>query len=132
MIGRKEVPVQKAISVLLAIVAAIHLLPLAGVLGARRLQSLYGLPFDEPNLLLLMQHRAVLFGLLGAFLLAAAFRPAWTLPALVGGFVSVISFLVLAWTVGSHNAQLGRVVLADWIALGCLVAAALLHALARR
>lgn len=53
----------KIISILLGIVAVIHLLPLAGVLGPQRLQSLYGLAFTEPELVILMQHRAVLFGL---------------------------------------------------------------------
>ena len=48
------------------------LLPLAGVLGAGRLSALYGIAFEEPNLVLLMRHRAVLFGLLGVFLAIAA------------------------------------------------------------
>jgi RsiW-degrading membrane proteinase PrsW (M82 family) len=66
----------------------------------------------------------VLFGLLGAFLVVAAFRPAWQPAALVAGFVSVVSFLWLAWSVGGYNAQLARVFTADLIALGCLVVAA--------
>jgi hypothetical protein len=118
---------QKIISALLAIVGVIHLLPLAGVLGADKLRQLYGLPFEDPNLLVLMQHRAVLFGLLGVFLLVSAFRPVWTVPALVAGFVSVISFLLLAHAAGSVNPQLARVVIADWVALACLVVAAALR-----
>jgi len=55
------------ISVLLIIVAVIHLLPLSGVLSGKRLTALYGLSFQEPNLEILMRHRAVLFGLLGVF-----------------------------------------------------------------
>jgi hypothetical protein len=60
-----EQAVQKAVSFLLAIVALIHLVPLTGALGPQRLQALYGLAFDNPDLKILMQHRAVLFGLLG-------------------------------------------------------------------
>lgn len=56
---------QKLITVLLIIVGTIHILPLSGVVGGARLASLYGMSFDEPNLAILMQHRAVLFGLLG-------------------------------------------------------------------
>ena len=37
-------------SAMLVVVAIIHLLPLAGVLGGERLASLYGSSFDEPNL----------------------------------------------------------------------------------
>ena len=80
----------KIISGLLVIAGIIHLLPLSGVLGAERLAALYGLSFQEPNLLLLMRSRAVLFGLLGAFLLYAAWRPALQPLALLGGMAGVV------------------------------------------
>lgn len=118
---------KKVVSGLLAIVAFIHLIPLTGVLGAPRLQTLYGVTVDEPNMLILMQHRAVLFGLLGAFLLWAAFRPALVPLALVAGFVSVLTFLGFTWAAPAHNALIGRVVVADWLALACLALAAALH-----
>jgi hypothetical protein len=74
-------------------VGAIHLLPLVGVLGALRLESLYGIRVDDPGMALLLQHRAVLFGMLGVSLVYAAFRPALHLAALAAGFVSIVSFL---------------------------------------
>jgi hypothetical protein len=40
--------------------------------------------------------------------------------ALIAGFVSVTSFLVLAWSVGGYNPQLTTVFNADIIALVCL------------
>jgi len=109
---------------MLVVVAVIHLLPLSGVLGAERLATMYGLAVDEPNLAILMRHRAVLFGLLGVFLLAAAFRPEFQIIAFVGGFASVLSFLYLAWSVGGYNAQVARVVYADVLALLCLIVGA--------
>jgi len=112
------------ISAMLLVVAIIHLLPLSGVLGSERLTALYGLPFNEPNLAILMRHRAVLFGLLGVLLMIAAFKPSWQAAALVAGFVSVLSYLWLAWSVGDYNAQLARVFNADIIALLCLIIAA--------
>lgn len=115
------------VSAMLVVVAVIHLLPLAGVLGAAQLTALYGIPFNEPNLAILMRHRAVLFGLLGAFLLFAAIRPAYQVAALVAGFVSVVSFLGLAWSIGAYNAQLGRVFTADIVALVCLIIGAAAH-----
>ena len=112
------------ISAMLVIVAVIHLLPLQGVLGAERLWTLYGLHIAEPNLAILMRHRAILFGLLGLFFLVAAFRPELQVGAIVVGFASVLPFLYLAWTVGGYNTQVRRVVVADEIALACLVVAA--------
>jgi hypothetical protein len=116
------------ISAMLIAVAIIHLLPLSGALGSERLSALYGIRFDEPNLAILMRHRAVLFGLLGVFLVYAAFRPSFQLAALVAGFVSVMSFLFLAWSVGGYNAQVGRVFIADIVALICLIVGAAAYA----
>jgi len=86
------------VSAVLLVVAGVHLLPLLGVLGTARLQQLYVLHIDEPNLLLLMRHRALLFGLLGALLAAAAFKPAWQGLALLAAWGSVLGFVLLAPT----------------------------------
>lgn len=112
------------ISAMLVIVGIIHLLPLSGVLGSERLAMLYGISFDERNLAVLMRHRAVLFGLLGLFMVFAAFKPAYQPVAFIAGFVSVLSFLWLAWPVSRYNAQIGRVFAADIVALACLLVGA--------
>ena len=115
------------VSAMLAIVGVIHLLPLSGVLGGERLTVLYGLPFAEPNLAILMRHRAVLFGLVGLLMLAAAFRPALVSAAFIVGFVSATSFLWLAWSVGGYNAQIARVIVVDLVALACLLIGVAAH-----
>jgi hypothetical protein len=120
------------VSAMLLVVAAIHLLPVSGVLWAERLSALYGLPFNDPNLQILMRHRAVLFGLLGLFLAWAAFKPAMQPLAFVAGFASVLSFLYLAWSVGGYNALVSRVFVADVIALACLVIGVAAYALDRK
>lgn len=111
------------ISAMLIVVGIIHLLPFAGVLGSEKLSALYGLSINDPNLVILMRHRAVLFGLLGAFFVFAAFRPAFQPLAFIAGFISVVSFLWLAWSTGNYNAQIARVFTADIIALICLIIA---------
>ncbi|NWL76359.1 phosphopantetheine adenylyltransferase [Pseudomonas taiwanensis] len=121
----------KLLSALLIVAGIIHLLPISGLLGAERLAALYGLSFSEPNLLILMRHRAVLFGLLGALLVWAAFRPALQPAASLGGLVSVLSFLLLAWLTPGYNAALRKVVIADWVALACLALAIVLWLLRR-
>ena len=74
-----------------------------------------------------MRHRAVLFGLLGVFLLVAAFRPALRTLAIIAGFVSVTSFIAIAWSVGGYNDAVNRVVIADIIAIVALIAAGVLQ-----
>lgn len=108
------------ISTSLIIIGIIHLLPLSGVLGAERLFVLYGVTLDDPNLVILMRHRAVLFGLLGTLFLIAAFKPSLQALAFAFGFLSVVPFLCLAWSAGNYNLQISRIVLADLIALACL------------
>lgn len=103
---------------------AIHLIPLIGVLGAERLFSLYGTAHTDPNTLILMRHRAVLFGVVGGLCVVAAFKPGYQWLAMVVASVSVVSFLWLAWSTGGFNAQLQRVVVADVLALVCLAAGA--------
>jgi hypothetical protein len=120
------------VPVVLVGVGAVHLLPLSGVLGGERLTALYGVPVEDANLALLLRHRAVLFGLLGAFMVAAAWRPAWRSAALAAGALSVLSFLALSLVVGDVNAALSRVVLVDAFAAAALALAALLQAMQRR
>ena len=108
------------VSIMLVLVGIIHLLPLTGVLGSEQLSRLYGLRFDEPNLAILMRHRAVLFGLLGAFLVYAAFQPSLQTIGLIAAFVSVASFIRIAWSVGEYNAQLRTVFWVDVVAIACI------------
>ena len=108
----------------LTLAGIIHLFPLPGVLGAGQLTRLYGVSADDPNLGILLRHRAALFGLLGALLIAAAFRPDLRAVALIAGLVSTVSFLVIAWGVGGYNVQVARVVVADLLAVVLLLVAA--------
>lgn len=110
-------------AVLLA--GAIHMLPLLGVVGTERIAALYGVDLADGNLAVLMRHRAVLFGLLGGLLVAAAFRPGLMRLAIAAGSISAASFLVLALGEDSLNDAMNRVLAADVLALMCLGIAAL-------
>lgn len=111
-------------SACILLLAVIHLLPLSGVLGAARLQTLYGIGIESPELAILMRHRAVLFGLIGMALLASLFKPALQDAALIAAAVSVVSFLVIALTTGGYNSAIARVVAVDGLALAALGVAA--------
>ncbi len=116
------------VGALLLAVAVIHLLPVAGVTGAPALARLYGVQVNDPPTLLLLRHRALLFGLLGAFMGAAAFRPAWQPAALAVGIVSVGAFLWMARLTGPVTSEIARVMRVDVVALAALLVAAILRA----
>ena len=113
----------------LLLVAAMHALPLVGVLGASKLSSLYGIEVQEPNLEILLRHRAVLFGLLAALLTYCAFQPQLHRLGLVAAFVSVATFLAFAQIVGGYNSSLATVVRVDIIALVLLIIGGAVHVL---
>lgn len=115
------------VTVSLLLVALIHALPLLGIAGGPRLAHLYGIASMDASLEILLRHRAVLFGLLAAFLAWAAFRPDLHGVALLGATISVVSFLALAWTTGGYNAAVVTVVRMDVIALVLLIAGWLAH-----
>ena len=100
----------------LIVVGVIHLIPLTGALGVGRLNSLYGISITDPDLSILMRHRAVLFGLLGLFCIYAAIKPPLQLIALTAGAVSIGSFLYLAYATGGYNEEQRRVFVADLVA----------------
>ncbi len=114
---------QKLLTGLLVLVGITQILPVMGVVGTDRLTALYGLTFEEPNLAILMRHRAVLFGLLGSFIIYSAFRPTLQPLAFVAGLISIVSFIALAWSIGGYNVQIRNVVIGDLVAIVCLVAA---------
>ena len=115
----------KIITAMLLIVAVIHLLPVLGVLGVDRLRRLYGVAIADPNLALLMRHRAVLFGIVGALLIVAAFVPAWQALATALAAVSVLSYCLLYGATPGTNAELRTVFTVDLVAAACLLIAAL-------
>ena len=124
---KKGKRMRSIVSGVLMLVAVVHALPLAGVLGAGKLLQLYGVPVQDPGLELLLRHRAVLFGLLAALLCYAALHPPLHRAALVAGLVSVVSFLWLWWSTGTTSAALARVAQIDGVALALLVVGAVAH-----
>ena len=112
-------------NLILGAVGIVNLAPCVGLLGPTQLQKLYGIPLTDANLVLLMRHRAVLFGLTGTFILTAAFwRPQWQGLAVAAGLSSMLSFVALAVTFkGALNAEMRKVLVVDSIASAALIAA---------
>ena len=102
-------------------VGLVNALPVAGSLSGARLQALYGVALQDPNIVILMRHRAVLFGIVGGLLVGAAFHAPLRGAAYGAGFVSMLSFVLIAWLVGGYNAELRRVVIVDLIGFGIVM-----------
>jgi hypothetical protein len=103
-------------AVALFVAGLIHLLPLPGVMGAAALARLYGIEVVEPNTSILLQHRALLFGVLGVLMLVAIAVPGLRVTVLVVALCSAASFIAVALCVGGYNAAIARVVAADVVA----------------
>lgn len=117
------------ISSILFILAVIHLLPVAGVLGSDSLTRLYGISVSDSNTQILLRHRAVLFAIIGLFLLLSVFKSGYQPIAICMGLISVASFLLLTWSIEGLNSEISRVVKVDWIALVLLLVAGVINIL---
>jgi hypothetical protein len=113
-------------------VGLLNLMPIVGVAGAARLESLYGVVPDSPDLELLLRHRAVLLGLVGAVLAAAAWHPPLRATAAILGIVSMGAFVALALPVRLHGPEIARVFWADVAGLALLLAAVGVSEVVRR
>lgn len=95
---------------------AVHLIPAMGMRSARHLQALYGLPLHDRGVILLLRHRALLFAMLGAGLIAVTLLlPAWRVGAALVALVSMLGFVVLGGSDPAHDARLRRVARIDLI-----------------
>ncbi len=115
----------RSISTILFLVAAIiKLVPVVGAFSTAGLEAAYGITLDDPNLRILMHHRALLFAVVGGVLVGAAcYWPLRPVGIAVGLF-SFLSFIGIAWTIGDYNAEISRVLRADYVGLVVLVVAA--------
>jgi 4-hydroxybenzoate polyprenyltransferase len=99
----------------------------SGFFGAERIATLYGISDVGKDLEILMRHRAILFGILGAFFVYAAFNAALQPLAFIAAACSLSSFFYLAFSVGDYNNSIGRVVIADYVATAALLGAVILY-----
>lgn len=117
-------------TILFLFAGLVNFLPVVGLLGAAKLEALYGVPIADQGLLLLLRHRSVLFGLLGGLLIFAAFRIEWRALATVAGMVSMVTYLLLAWPPTAHGAAIQKVFWADAVAVVTLLAGYLISRVA--
>lgn len=101
----------------------VNLLPVIGVASDAQLTRLYRVDAFDADVALLLRHRAVLFGIVGGLLCAAAFVPALRGAATLAGLASMVSFCVLVLLLEPTNASLIRIAWIDVVASVALLAA---------
>ena len=115
------------VKAVLILVGLVNLAPIVGVLSQTHLFRLYGVAIENQDLLLMMRHRAVLLGLVGATMVAAAWLPGLRTAACMLGLVSMISFVVLVLGSGGVSAPLLKIAVIDGLAIVVLVLALAAH-----
>jgi len=116
----------KTITVCLIIVGLINCAPVLGVLSAQNLENAYSISLASNDLIILMRHRALLFGVLGGFILYSVFFPSYQGAAMIMAMVSMVSFIALVYLVGGYNDSIYKVLVVDIIGIVFLAIAALL------
>ena len=100
---------KRTISIILVLVGLMNLYPITGVLSADALTNLYGVTVIDNDLLILMKHRAVMLGIIGIFMVIAAFRPNLQSAAIVAGLTSMMAFVVLTLGTGNSGELVNKV-----------------------
>lgn len=110
--------------ILFLIVGAINFFPVTAIRSQVALNNLYGIDITDNNVLILLQHRALMFGLVGSLTAAAAFKAHLRHTAIVVGLISMIGFTVLAISKVTYNDEILRIVMVDVVAAVLLLIAA--------
>ncbi|MEW6733957.1 MAG: phosphopantetheine adenylyltransferase [Acidobacteriota bacterium] len=107
---------ERVIVGILILVGLINLYPIIGVLSAEMVYRLYKINAQSNDIVILLRHRATLFGLLGAFIIYSAFKPKLHLWSVAIGLISMLSFIILALLDRPFGAGIRKVIIADIIA----------------
>lgn len=100
----------------------INALPAILAFFPSKMANSYGIALPDANYELLLRHRAVLFGMVGGWMIYAAISKKGYSTALVVGLVSMLSFLVLYKLVqGPVNAELTKVAKIDVVGIVILL-----------
>lgn len=114
------------ITICLVIVGIINFLPIIGVLSSAKMSQAYDISLVSQDLIILMRHRALLFGIVGGYIIYAAFVPMYQNSAMLMGLISMLGFILLCILEGGFNASIQKLVLIDSVGLVVLAVAAYL------
>ena len=102
---------------LLFLVGVINFLPIVGILSLDKINQAYGLSIDDNNLAILLRHRALLFGLIGGFVIYSVFKPQYQTASIVLAAISMLGYLYFFWSIGDSNTALLKIAQADIVGI---------------
>lgn len=102
--------------------AVIKFPPVIAAVVPKQLVHLYGVSPDDKTMLTLLQHRAVLLGIVGAGCAVAAHVEAFRWPALWAASISIVTFLVLCAVQRQFNGPLRKIAIMDAIGVPLVIA----------
>ena len=114
---------QKIINALLIVVGLINFYPIVGACSAREVENVYRIGEQAGDIVILLRHRAVLLGIIGALMMYAAFRPDLQPIAFTIGLISMVAFLVITRLEGNPGTGIHKIFVIDLSAIIGLCAA---------
>ena len=114
------------ITILLLVVGVINFLPIVGVISADKLSRAYSVDLIGNDIVILMRHRALLFGIIGGFVLYSVYNPTYQLAAMIMAAISMFGFLYFVSVAADYNQSIFKIAIIDIIGIACLVIAAVL------
>lgn len=106
----------------LFIAGMINFIPAILAFLPNKISASYGIQMPDQNFELLLRHRAILFGIVGGIMIFSAISKKYYSVAIVIGFISMISFLILYKLInGDINPELTKVMKIDLIGILTLI-----------
>lgn len=106
----------------LFIAGVINLLPSILAFFPSKISKSYGIDVPNANYELLLRHRAILFAMIGGFMIFSAVIKKYYEISTLAGLVSMVSFVLLYFLIGKGiNAELNKVMIIDVVAIVILL-----------
>ncbi|MGB0494853.1 MAG: hypothetical protein ACPGJI_00750 [Kangiellaceae bacterium] len=113
----------KLTAVFLILVGLINFIPVLGIFSQQNIENAYSIKLASDDLIILMKHRALLFGVIGGFVLYSVFVPSYQTAAMVLVGISMIGFVFLVLQVGEYNQSIFKILIADLVGIVFLLLA---------
>lgn len=113
--------------IILFIAGAINFLPSILAFLPEKISNLYGIDIPNADFELLLRHRAVLFGIIGALMIYASITKKFYSLSVAVGLISMISFITLYFSTNGINTNLETVMKIDLGAVVLLLIVFLLY-----